>query len=303
MNSGLIFNVIFFGAIICLAIIFYRLSVKNVWFNHKRLSVIGKFFYNYYYSIEKINHLRTNNFGYAPVDHEVSGYEPDLQYGIQLYKETVTNHNGYLINENCIIVEIGCGKGAGSEFLIKKFKPKKYIGVDYSKVAIDFCKNLYSAFENAEFICGDAHMLPLTTASADVVVNIESSHIYKDLTQFLSEVNRVLKAHGKFLFTDYRYIKYFSIDSIEREIDNAGFSIIEKKIITPQIYKACILASERRAEIVEEASPWYLKKFFYHYAILKGTKKFIKLGNGEIIYFLYHLAKKGNEKIELLENR
>lgn len=272
-------------------ILVFRFIIKKMLSDHRFFAPVSKKFYNYFYSIKKIQHLRTNNFGYAPIDEEISMYDPDHQYGIQLYKELVKNHEGYLINENSLVAEVGCGKGAGAEYLIKKLNPKKYTGIDYSKKAIEFCNSAYTDIKNADFICADAQQLPFGADTFDVVINVESSHLYKDLQKFLVEVNRILKSDGKFLFTDFRYVKNCSIQTLEKQIADSGFYIVEKRIITPQILLACTLASERRKKIVEEVIPGYLQKYFRHYAILKGTKKFIKLGNGEIFYFMYHLGK------------
>lgn len=266
--------------------------LKGLFFNHRHLSLIAKSFYNYFYSIEKINHLRTNNWGFVPIDDEIMNYyHPDLQSGMQLYQELVKNSVGYVIDSKCSIAEIGCGKGAGAEFLINKFNPEKYIGVDYSDVAINFCKANYGYLTNAEFICADAHALPIASQSVDVVVNVESSHIYKDVYKFFKEVFRILKPGGRFLLTDFRVIKHYPISRLESLINECGFSITDNRIITSHIYESCLVASKRREELVNHASPWFLKRFFYHYAVLQGTKKFDKLGNGEIVYFMYHLQK------------
>ena len=280
--------------IVCLSLLALylclRILTKKLLSNHIFFALICRKFYNYYYSIIQLEHLRTNNFGYSPVDEEIIKYGPDLQYGIQLYKELVKNHSGYLINEKNSLVEIGCGKGAGAEYLIKKFMPQKYTGVDFSEKAIDFCTNYYKQVKNVHFVCADAHQLPLVENSADVVLNVESSHLYKNQEKFFNEVYRILKPSGKFLFTDYRCVKNCPIDDLEKYITGSGFSITEKRIITPQIQNACMLASERRQKLVE-ARPWYLRKYFRHYAILNGSKKSRMLANGEIIYFIYHLEK------------
>jgi ubiquinone/menaquinone biosynthesis C-methylase UbiE len=272
-------------------LLIYILITKKLLFNHKLLAFVAKKFYNYFYSIEGITHLRVNNYGYAPVDEEIAVYPQELQYGMQLYKELIKNHNGYMIPEYSSMVEIGCGKGAGAEFLIRKFKPEKFIGLDYSTKAIDYCVKNYKPSNNVNFICADAHQLPIENGSIDIVVNVESSHIFKDQSKFFKEVNRVLKCKGKFLFTDYRYVKQGSIDKLENEIICSGFKISEKRFITPQIYHACFVASKIREDIINRASPWYLKKYFGHYAGLYGTKKYAQFGNGEIIYFIYHLEK------------
>lgn len=265
--------------------------LKRILFNHKRLSLIAKRFYNYFYSIEKISQLRTNNWGFVPIDEEIANYSSDLQSGLQLYKELVKNHNGYIIPQNSSIAEIGCGKGAGAEFLVTKFKPKEYVGLDYSSVAIKYCEANYHHLAATQFICGDAHAMPFSSLSFDIVVNVESSHIYKQPVKFFEEVYRILKPGGKFLLTDFRVVKHFPIDGLEEIVRRCGFSIIEKRIISPSVYESCIMASQRRKEIVNHASPWLLKRFFYHYAVIEGTKKFKKLGDGRIVYFLYQLQK------------
>ncbi len=270
----------------------FKMVMKRLLSNHRFFATISKSFYNYFYSLKDLHHLRTNNFGYAPIDEDIAHYDPDLQYGIQLYKELVKNHHGYLIPEKSAVVEVGCGKGAGAEFLLKKFNPGTYTGIDFSEKAINFCNKTYKQIPNANFICADAHRLPVDHNSVDVVINVESSHLYKDQDKFFSGVHNILKAKGKFLFTDYRRVKNCSIDTLEKQISDCGFSITEKRIITPQVKNACMLASERRNRLVEMAAPRYLKKYFRHYAVLNGTKKSAMLANGEIIYFIYHLEKK-----------
>src|SRR2546423_14007135 len=40
--------------------------------------------------------------------------------------------------------------------------------------------------------------------SVDAIINLESSHCYGSMTKFLSEVYRVLRPDGHFLFSDHR---------------------------------------------------------------------------------------------------
>jgi len=248
-------------------------------------------FYDYFYSIKNIRHLRTNNFGYAPVDEEIAAYDADMQYGLQLYKELVQGKPGYLVNSQDIVAEISCGKGGGAEYLVKKFKPVRYIGVDFSRKAIAFCKENYSYLFNLQFICATSQELPFQNNSIDTVINVEASHLYRDTNAFFSEVHRVLKPGGSFLFADYRCVDICPITQLEQEMISKGFSIEEKRTVTPEIYDACLQASSRREELVRSSVPWFLYKYFRHYAILEGTKKFMMLKNGQIIYMMYHLKK------------
>jgi ubiquinone/menaquinone biosynthesis C-methylase UbiE len=251
----------------------------------------SRLFYNYFYSIKQLNHLRTNNFGYAPVDKEIATYQADLQYGLQLYKELLQANSRCFIDYNTVVAEVSCGKGGGAEYVIKKFMPQKYTGVDFSRSAIEFCKKNYATLQNAEFICADASKLPFPDNSMDIVINIEASHLYRNPSLFFREVKRVLKTNGYFLFADYRQIKTYSIEKLELEISSSGLTIVERREVTTSIYNACVLASKRREEIVQKVIPGFLQKYFRHYAILEGTKKFVMLGNGEFIYMMYHIKK------------
>ena len=118
------------------------------------------------------------------------------------------------------------------------------MGIDYSKRAINYCNDTYTYLKNVNFIWADAQQLPIQDQSVDFVINVESSHIYKDVNKFFKEVFRVLKNDGKFLFTDFRYIKNIPINFLENAIIDSGFSIVNKKIITPQIYESCFHTSK-----------------------------------------------------------
>jgi ubiquinone/menaquinone biosynthesis C-methylase UbiE len=291
MNQLIVISSLGVLVIISLYIVF-RFLKKNLFFNHRFVTPFAKYFYNYLHSHRAIKDIRVSNYGFAPVDEELAIYDTDHRYGLQLYKELIKNHHGFLVNETSSLVEVGCGKGAGAEFLIKKFGPASYTGIDYSEKAIAYCKENYTALQNIDFICADAHRLPLLDHSADIVINVESSHIYKDIDCFFKEVYRVLKPGGKFLITDYRIQKRFSIDSLEATLTGNGFEIDEKRNITNQVLEACCQASERRKSIIDKHCPWFFKKYFRHYAILKGTKKSKMMADGQIIYFIYHLIKK-----------
>ena len=277
-------------SLIAIFFLSYKPLLRRFLFNHKNLVFVAKIFYNHYYAMKR-NHLRVNNYGYAPIDEDISRYAPIAQCGMQLYNEAAKNQSGYLNIDNRIIVEVGCGRGGGGKFLLDKFNPEKYIGVDFSKRAIEQCSRDFNQMKSASFICGDAHDIPLDNNTADVVINIESSHIYKNQTGFFKEAHRILKANGTFILSDFRYIKNSSLEAIEESIRFCGFKISQKRIITQQVYQACIHLSELRKELINKLYPWYLKKVMGHYAALAGTRKSVMFNNGDIVYFIYHFEK------------
>ena len=99
-----------------------------------------------------------------------------------------------------VILEIGCGRGGGANSIMKYLKPKKIYASDYNVANIDYCKN----YQNKDIVFSqcNAENLPYLDKSFDIVINIESSHLYKNPEKFFNEVHRVLKDDGIFLYAD-----------------------------------------------------------------------------------------------------
>ena len=94
------------------------------------------------------------------------------------------------------------------------------LGVD--KVVADSMENL--------IIQGSAENLPLPTASIDLVVNIESSHLYESTPNFFKEVHRVLRPGGYFCWADIRFKDEMSV--VLDQAVAAGLELIEYENIT-----------------------------------------------------------------------
>lgn len=58
--------------------------------------------------------------------------------------------------------------------------------------------------KNKDIIQGNAEHLPFPARSFDIVLNVESSHLYTNINKFLEEVYRVLKPDGYFCWADLR---------------------------------------------------------------------------------------------------
>ncbi|MGC7101342.1 class I SAM-dependent methyltransferase [Amycolatopsis lurida] len=104
------------------------------------------------------------------------------------------------------VLEIGSGMGGGLHFLSRVIDGAEMFGVDISKTAVDRANARHSRGETLSFAVGDAESVPFEDGSFDVVVNVESSHLYPRLDGFFNEVARVLKPGGHLsmvdLFTD-----------------------------------------------------------------------------------------------------
>lgn len=99
--------------------------------------------------------------------------------------------------KNKIVLDVACGTGYGSYYLIK-IGAKKVIGLDISSDAINYAKNIYKN-QNLNFIQGDSINLPFHNKSFDVITSFETIEHIKEYDKFLKECWRVLRNSGLFI--------------------------------------------------------------------------------------------------------
>ena len=205
------------------------------------------------------------NFGYTspgPLDHaclELAPEDEQHRFPLQLYHH-VANSISW---DNVEALEVSSGRGGGANFIMRHFKPKSYTGVDFSTLAIQFCRNYYK-LSGLNFHHGNAESLSFPDNSFDVVVNVEASLYYPNITKFFEQVRRVLKHNGYFLYTDLRYEEKISI--WHAQLKNMGLKLIKEEEITENVLKALELDRERRKQLVDRYVPAILRKQFYHFA-------------------------------------
>ncbi|MBB4852731.1 ubiquinone/menaquinone biosynthesis C-methylase UbiE [Mycobacteroides chelonae] len=68
-------------------------------------------------------------------------------------------------------------------------------GLDLNLDGIDFCRRRHD-LPGLEFVQGDAESPSFPDQSFDVVINLESSHLYPHFPVFLTEGARVLRPGG-----------------------------------------------------------------------------------------------------------
>lgn len=94
---------------------------------------------------------------------------------------------------------LGCGAGEESAY-IKSLGAKKVVGVDISKSLIQVAK---TNFPELEFKVMDMEKLKFAQSSFDVVYSSLVLHYVKDWTLVFSEVKKVLRKKGIFLFSTH----------------------------------------------------------------------------------------------------
>ena len=128
----------------------------------------------------------------------VASDEPNRFY-IQLYHRTATQAD---LN-GAQVLEVSCGHGGGASYLVRTLRPASYTGLDLNPAGVAFCRERHN-LPGLDFVEGDAENLPFVDQSFDAVINVEASHCYPRFPRFLTEVARVLRPGGHFLYVDVR---------------------------------------------------------------------------------------------------
>ncbi|MBU2965068.1 malonyl-ACP O-methyltransferase BioC [Amphritea sp. 2_MG-2023] len=99
-----------------------------------------------------------------------------------------------------VVMDLGCGTGYFAPLLAEKFKPQQLICLDLAQGMLAYARE-HRATPNALWLCGDAENLPLADSSIDLIFSSLAIQWCEDLPSLFSEVARVLKPGGRFLFS------------------------------------------------------------------------------------------------------
>jgi len=239
--------------------------------------------------IDREREISFMNYGYADIDPStkelmLSDGEGENRFCIQLYQLVA----GAVDLSGKDVVEVGSGRGGGASYIARHLRPRSMLGIDLSDKAVDFCNQNY-ALDGLSFRQGDAENLPLPNTSVDVVVNLESSHCYGSMDRFLSEVYRVLRPGGYFLFSDHRDAG--KIQLLHEQLEKCGFSKEKETDITPNVVRALELDNDRKQKLIEKKCPRVLRGRMAEFAAMKGTKTYETFRTGHSRYLSFVLQK------------
>ena len=177
------------------------------------------------------------NHGFSPTSEDLS--DVPFRHQASLYSEAVSKMD--LSGKN--ILEIGCGRGGGSQWISKNNNISSYHACDISEESIDFCKK-NNELENVFYSVMDSQNLNYEENSFDLIICIESSHGYKNMELFFENARRVLKETGQLVLLDNYVLgdiavekQLMSLESVKRSAQ--GFSVLEYKDITDNVKEAC----------------------------------------------------------------
>jgi SAM-dependent methyltransferase len=143
--------------------------------------------------------------------------------------------------------------------------------------------------EGLSFVEGDALSLPFGEGAFDVVMNVEASHCYPDFGRFLSEVGRVLKPGGHFLFADFREAGRRA--EMEGALRASGMEVVADEDISARVVAGMRLNSPGYRALIQRLVPRPLRGLAGRFAGVEGSRIFRELQTGQTVYLLYHLRK------------
>jgi ubiquinone/menaquinone biosynthesis C-methylase UbiE len=251
------------------------------------------FFFKYWYQILPIISRRADwkfmNYGYEvlsdqeQIPHLVPEDERNRLF-IQLYHHVANS----IDLRGAKVLEVGCGRGGGADYVMRYLQPESLIGLDLSENVIKLCRKTY-ALEGLSFETGNAESLPYPANKFDVVINVESSHCYGSVERFFAEVWRILRFGGHFLLADFRRSKV--LHQLNRGLEKTGFQIIQEIDITPNILQALESGQRDRNAFVSEAIPGPLSRLAHQFAGTPGSKIFERFSSRETRYLSFVLKK------------
>ena len=230
-----------------------------------------------------------SNWGYEedpPMDLPLDAEDEPNRYPIGLYHATATQR-GDLTGKR--VLEVGCGHGGGASYLVRTLRPASYVGLDLNASGIEFCRRRHQ-LPGLEFVAGNAEDLPFASQSFDALINVESSGCYPHFDRFLSEVERVLRPEGTFLYTDARLS--YQCDRWEADLGSVpGMRIVSGREINIEVLRGMELNSARWATVMDSLLPGFLRRVARSMGPLQGSALYRDVQTGAYSYRMYSLTK------------
>ncbi|HCJ65822.1 MAG TPA: hypothetical protein DHV62_00470 [Elusimicrobia bacterium] len=137
-----------------------------------------------------MNRKKSNNTDYSEIT-EKPGLGATAEQIARLYHRY---HFARQFAKDKDVLEVACGAGLGLGYLAKI--ANRVVGGDIEEKNVSIAKKYYEKRENIEIKLIDAHILPFTDKSFDLVLLYEAIYYFKEPQKFVSEAKRVLRENG-----------------------------------------------------------------------------------------------------------
>jgi SAM-dependent methyltransferase len=252
----------------------YKAFINKIWypFLTRRLSTQEITFLNYGYEDD------------PPLGLPLDASDEPNRYSINLYHQVASQVD--LTGKK--VLEASCGHGGGASYITRTLKPASYTGLDYNPDGVEYCRK-HHPVPGLDFVHGDAENLPFGDESFDAVINVEASHAYPQLSRFLSEVARVLRPGGDFLYADFRGSSEFP--GWDAALADMPLRQVSKRVINDSVVRSLDNSAQHKLDLISHQLPAFLRPFGRHFAGVPGTGIYNVIKSGDAEYRIYHFTK------------
>ncbi|NER23669.1 MAG: methyltransferase domain-containing protein [Symploca sp. SIO1C2] len=229
------------------------------------------------------------NYGFSDLNSELGSVplkekDEPYRYCIQLYHyvATATEVKGKQV------LEVGSGRGGGAAYIAGYLEPSTIIGVDFAERNAQLSSQIHQ-LPNLSFQQGDAEALPFADKTFDLVVNVESSHCYGSMKQFVQEVYRVLKPGGIFSWADLRPID--QVEGLKQAFAESGLKEVKSAEITQNVLEALASLDQPKQNFINDYVPSFLQHSLQEFTAVKDSQIYQGFQTGTIVYLSYVFCK------------
>lgn len=180
-----------------------------------------------------------------------------------MYQFAVLEQGGIDSFQGKTLLETGCGRGGGLNYLAQLMRPRYAIGVDASRGNVEFCKRHWphGSHVHCDFIVADVENLTASVPrmSIDYMVDIEGFFYYTDKRAYLHQAHDCLKEDG-LLFLSF-FIQRTKLEEIHHMLYDY-FDILKESDITDNVVHSLRLDTPRMNRFADENFP-FCKSFVF----------------------------------------
>lgn len=262
-------------------------------------STFWELFYDLVCNLFPSANLNQINYGFAPLSNDgvlipLPARDEPERMSLQLYYRTATGLEQEPPFKDAVLLEVSSGRGGGIDFLTRMYPLKQAIGLDLSSNNIKWCKETYTnpklnfVLGNAETFVDDSVLKP---ESVDIVISVDSAHLYPNFDKFVAQCSKVLKKGGYLCISDFMDTnKLLPREEIVK--NTPGFRLKKKEITTPNILHAMDLDGQRRTKLVEDySSSFIIRMYFKYQSGARGSRIYNLLKSGQFSGVTWVLVK------------
>jgi len=202
--------------------------------------------------------------------------------GVLNYRTAIQSMNIYIggllglgTGQTCHVLEAGCGIGATSRYLAKKYPSCHFTGISLGTEEIELAKKIQKEqhLKNIEFISGNYNNTEFKDHSFDRVFALESIVYAVNKKNVINEVSRILKPNGKCVIIDGFFPKNQPSSTF---LKNAYMLTLSKRsipsVISLQEIQSYLKSAGFTDIIIHDLSKNISKHYFFggFFASLKG---------------------------------